>query len=395
MKKTFLLLAALFASIGLTTAQTLTIPDVEILQGGTASFELVVDVPADSYAGFQFETTLPDGITYTENTTVSSDWDGSFLTSSVNFKGSASSSKLTPIPAGGIVIATAEIEAAKSLATGTYNVTISNFEFLGYSGGAEDTKIADVTFKVTVVDRITLDETATVAPAAATGVNVKVKRTIDANMWSTICLPFAMDATQVKAAFGDDVKLGDFTGYTPTYDAGDNVTAITVNFNDATAIEANHPYIIKVSSDIKEFTADAVTIDPQEAIVSFGETTGTGKNKKYHPSDFIGTYVADFDFYSEANSYPLFLHANKFYYATDKTMHMKAFRAFFDLDDYLPEVEGSDAPVFISFDNNATGIENIQRTTGDDRYYNLNGQHVENLRKGQIYIKNNKKVVVK
>ena len=31
----------------------------------------------------------------------------------------------------------------------------------------------------------------------------------------------------------------------------------------ATAIEANHPYVIKVTDDVDEFTVDGVTIVPQ------------------------------------------------------------------------------------------------------------------------------------
>ena len=189
------------------------------------------------------------------------------------------------------------------------------------------------------------------------------------------------------------MKLGDFTGYTPTMD-GDDVTAISVNFSDVTAIEANHPYIIKVTTAVTEFNADAVTIDPQDAEVSFGYTTGKGRNQVYHPSDFIGTYVADFDFYAAATSAALFLSENKFWYATDATRHMKAFRAFFDFDDYMPEAETSSAPIFISFDGETTGIENIQRTAGDG-YYNLNGMKVENPTKKGVYIQNGKKVVVK
>lgn len=49
-------------------------------------------------------------------------------------------------------------------------------------------------------------------PEAAEGVNVRVKRTIKANEWSTLVLPFAMTAEQVKSAFGNDVQLADFTG---------------------------------------------------------------------------------------------------------------------------------------------------------------------------------------
>ena len=80
-----------------------------------------------------------------------------------------------------------------------------------------------------------------------------------------------------------------------------------------------------------EFTVDGVEVAPEASPqVSFGTTTGKGKNQVYHPKDFNGTYVADFDFYNDAASYPLFLNGNKFYYATENTKHMKAFRAYFD-----------------------------------------------------------------
>ena len=276
MKKTLLLFAAFLASIGM-NAQTLTVPDVYVQKGGTASFGLVVDVPADSYVGFQFETTLPTGLNYTGKTKVIDDWDGSFSTSSINYKGSSNSGTLTPIPAGEMVIATAEIAAAASMAVGEYDVTISNFEFLGYTGGAEDKKIADVTFKVIVTEKLTLDENAAAAPADAGDVDVLVKRTIKANEWSTICLPFDMDEDQVKAAFGDDVKLGKFKKN--SYDSGTDV--ITVEFTEEEEIAANTPYIIKVSSAITEFNVDGVTIEA-------GKVSDGSSSRGY----FYGTYVA-------------------------------------------------------------------------------------------------------
>ena len=390
MKKTLLLFAALFAGIGLTTAQTLTIPDVYVVQGGTASFGLVVDVPANSYAGFQFETTLPTGITYTEETTVSSDWDGTFQTSAVNFKGSASSGKLTPIPAGEIVIATAEIEADASLDPGTYNVTISNFEFLGYSGGAEDKKIADVTFHVIVTDQLVLDENSVAAPSATTDkVDVLVKRTIKANEWSSICFPFAMTADELKAAFGDGYDLEEFTGYEAEKDAANKVVGLKLNFTKNTkAAKINTPYIIKTSKDISEFEVNK-KIAPgstKKSITIMDDDTG----EDVEIASMTGTYQAG----TIVPKNSIFLSGNKFYYSTGNTK-MKGFRAYFTLNDVLADVASAGASIFISFDGETTGIENIQRTVGDDRYYNLNGQHVENLKKGQIYIKNNKKVVVK
>lgn len=383
MKKTLLLLTALFASIGLTTAQTLSIPDVYVRQGGTASFGLVVDVPANSYAGFQFETTLPTGITYTEGTTVSSAWDGTFQTSAVNFKGSASSTKLTPIPAGGIVIATAEIEADASLATGTYDVTISNFEFLGYSGGAADLMIDPVTFKVIVTDQFILDENFVAPPSAASGVDVLVKRTIKANEWNTIILPFQLNAAKTKNTFGDNVQLAEFTGFTVTYGEGNIAKEIQMNFTNKTFIAKGKPYLIKVDHDINEFTVTGVTID-----------NTVNKTDAYDDNDGTEGFMTGTFAKTKVPANGIFISDNKFYYSVGKTQ-IKGFRCWFELGAVIGQVNPNLAPVLINIDGETTGIENIQRTTGDDRYYNLNGQHVENLKKGQIYIKNNKKVVVK
>ena len=296
--------------------------------------------------------------------------------------------------------------SATTAAVGTtHDFTIKGITFIKQEN-ATKVGLNDVSFTVTIGEpadtRIVLDETSTTAPEATTGVDVRVKRIILANEWSTICLPFAMTEAQVKTAFGDDVQLGDFTGYDTTEEA-DEVVGITVNFDDVRAIEANHPYIIKVSDKVTEFTVDGVTIEPVDnPSVLYGTTTGKGKNAVYHPKDFIGTYVADFDFYGDAKSYPLFLNGNKFYYATQNTMHMKAFRAYFDFDDYLAEAEEAASRVTMSFDN-TTGIYGV---TNDELHitnaiYDLQGRRVSEsvirnseFKKG-LYIKNGKKVVNK
>lgn len=390
MKKSFLLFAALFATIGLTTAQTLTIPDVYVLQGGTASFELVVDVPANSYVGFQFETTFPTGINYTGKTIVSSDWDGSFSTSNINYKGSSNSGTLTPIPAGEIAIATAEIEADASLALGTYDVTISNFEFLGYSGGAEDKKIADVTFKVIVTDRMILAENASQAPSAATDVNVTVKRTIKAGEWSTICLPFAMTKTKFQTAFGTDAELKEYKGYSTEMDWDTATpTAITLQFGDfewknfVTKTAAGTPYLIKTTKDIESFDVDKVTILTELTDVSAGDTDNgfAGKFKGV----IAKTTVPDKG---------LFISGNKFYYSTGATK-IKAFRGWFNLEAIYNVPFDLSAPVFLSFDGETTGINGVHGLFEDGAFYDLNGMKVENPTKKGVYIQNGKKVVVK
>lgn len=407
MKKIIISIMTLFAiSTGVMSQNALTVDDIWLPQNGQATLTVNFQFDAaDTYASYQFNLELPSDLEFVMEEGTNAKYvggdchDGHSITANLN----EGLLKVTGLSGGKTLKGTSGILLQFTIKPKTSGLTIGHEyscfikDIVLATKDAAQIKPDDSNFKVTITQYTILDETSTIAPTAESGVDILVKRTIKANEWSTICLPFAMSEAQVKAAFGNDVLLGDFTGYTPTKD-GSNVTAITVNFNDATAIEANHPYIIKVSSAITEFTADGVTIDPQEAIVSFGTTTttGSGKNKveTYHPNDFIGTYIADFNFYIEAKSYPLFLNGNKFWYATENSMHMKAFRAYFDFDDYLPEAETS-APIFISYNNDITGIKNIQRTAEDGKYYNLNGQHVENLRKGQIYIKNNKKMVVK
>lgn len=390
MKKLFSLLSVL-AICSFVNAQTISVEDVVVLQGSTTgSFTISANVGDAVYTGFEFTISFPKDKGFTSINKATAAWENGAIMFGDLTAGTTDFSGLTT-GEGKIVdgeLGTVTFNVDPSIATGDYEVAITNFTFMD---GTNYIPANNVTFTVTVTDRLTLDETATVAPAAATGVNVLVKRTINANEWSTICLPFAMDATQVKAAFGDDVQLGDFDGIESTTDAEDNVTAINVKFNAATVIEANHPYIIKVTSPVTEFIVDAVNVDPQEASVDKDEVkVKVGKNYVYLYNSFIGTYEAE----TLVPDNNLFLSGNSFWYSKGSTK-MKAFRAYFEFQDVLSSVDGSAAPIFISFDNNATGIENIQRTVGDDRYYNLNGQHVENLKKGQIYIKNNKKVVVK
>ena len=271
-----------------------------------------------------------------------------------------------------------------SLALNEYDVTVTDIVFEGTGGNAN---VADVPFKVTVTDRMTLDEASTVAPAAATGINVKVKRSIKAGEWSTICLPFAMNKSQADAAFGSGYVVKQYTGYTATIDESTLIpSAITVNFAEYTLsalkkMQPGTPYLIKTTKDIESFDVDGVNISTDLNDVS-GAETNYGL-----PGKFKGVLAK-----TTVPNNGLFISDNKFYYSTGNT-NIKAFRGWFNLDAVLNVPAG--APVFMNIDGETTGIENIQRTTGDDRYYNLNGQHVENLKKGQIYIKNNKKVVVK
>ena len=234
---------------------------------------------------------------------------------------------------------------------------------------------------------IVFDENSASILEAATGVDVRVKRTIRADEWSTICLPFAMTEAQVKAAFGSDVQLADFMGYEVEEDEDGNVAGLSVNFSDADAIEANHPYLIKVSAAVSEFTADGVDIDPEDE-----PTVAAVKRTRKQWSEFIGTYAAN----TAVPEKTLFLSGNKFYYSTGATK-MKAFRGYFDFYDVLTEVDESYAKVRFFIDDTAAEIEGIGGVMQTGAVYSVSGvrmgtaDRLKTLPKG-LYIVNGKKV---
>ncbi len=198
-----------------------------------------------------------------------------------------------------------------------------------------------------------------------------------------------MTEAQCKAAFGDDVELADFTHCEATYDDNEDVTGLEVEFQDvdiAGGMEANHPYIIKVSEAITEFTADGVDIEVEEA-PSVDRDEYKVKPKVFIYNSFVGTYVAQTAVPEEC----LFLSGNKFWYSTGVTQ-MKAFRAYFDFYDVLSDPEDSGARVAISIDDAPTGIVSVRRSEKSDNvYYDLSGRRVERPGKG-FYIVNGKKI---
>lgn len=293
-----------------------------------------------------------------------------------------------------------------SLNAGTYSVKVKNVEISKFLDGAANVVISEVVSTLTIIDRITLKETSEVAPEPMTGVDVRVERTIKADEWSTICLPFAMDNTQVKTAFGDDVKMAEFTGC----EVDDAVTNIVVNFAsiETPAIEANHPYLIKVANAVSQFEVDNVNIAPSEdpRIDKDELVVGSGTPRdpyRYYYNSFVGNYVAQTILGQE--NYPvLYLTGNNFRYSKGN-VKMKAFRGYFDLIDlyeYLENESETGAKIGFSVDDEATAIDGInaeQRVV--EGVYDLQGRKVmvkdgdiNNLQRG-IYIINGKKVAIK
>lgn len=394
---------ALLLTGGIATAQSLSVADVEALPGETVTVPIdLVGGKDDTYTAFQFKTaTAASGIT-TVDCAPSTEWKkATGVAADINTDSYTNFSSSEAIVSGdtkGFVTVDFKVDA--SVALGSYEVTIKDGYFAwGTTTESFRDKLADVTFKINVVARHTIvfDETSTVAPVAATGVNVTVKRTIKADELSTIVLPFAMTGDQVKAAFGDDVELFEYEGITSDYDSDDNVVGITVNFstlNVADGMKANHPYAIKVKSDITSFSVEGVDIvvEAEPKIAKDELILGSGKLKQYYYNTFKGTYVAE----TELPNQTIFLSENKFWYSTGKTK-MKAFRAYFDFYEVLKEIDDAypiSIKVRLDFDGDATAIDAIAAgKSAVEGTFDMNGRKIEGVQRG-LNIVDGKKVYV-
>lgn len=393
MKTKFLLMMTFLAIAGMVSAQNaLVVDDFTLPQsGGKIAVGLTLD-ESDVYTSYQFKIETPTGIAYVVDASddvecelgdghaashnATAHWNSSERLLAVGVA-SMSSALLK----GQNVVLQIPIDATTAEVGTVLSFTVKGITFIKQSGTKEN--LTDVTFNVTIGEpadtRTVLDENATVAPSAAAGVNVRVKRTIKADEWSTICLPFAMTIEQVKAAFGDDVRLGDFQG------CEENGEKVNVKFAEATAIEANHPYIIKVSAPVSEFTVDGVDIAPEdEPTIAKDEMKVTKTIYLYN--NFIGNYVNG----TKVDDYGLYLMGGKFWYSKGN-VNVKAFRGYFVFDTI--DVDYDTARMDITFDD-ATGIRNIGHAADAERYYDLSGRVVSKPGKG-IYVRNGQKMVVK
>ena len=400
MKRIAFIIAALLCTMGKAVADEVVVDNITIPQGGQARLNVCSSITSGNvYTGFQLDISLPDGVTTEKNETdVPIVTKGALLSDHVITPSVVSSGddrlvvvsfSKTPFAGNEGVLLSVTLNADASLSVGDkLTATIKNITFT--TTDVENTPFNDITFTITigepVDDHLVLDELSTTEPVAAAGVDVRMKRTIKGGEWSTIALPFAMSGEQVKAAFGNDVQLADFDGIETTTDADENITDITVKFNDidvADGMEANHPYLIKVSSDIAEFTAEGVDIVPEEEVsVDKDEyTVGTGKKKVTYYNSMVGTYVAN----TVVPNLALFIYDNHFYYSTGQT-RMKGFRAYFDFYDVMTEVEDSYATIKMRIDVGEEVTEIRLTRTGEPAartsVYDINGRQLNAMQHG-------------
>ena len=232
-----------------------------------------------------------------------------------------------------------------------------------YAGGTLET----TPVSLTIAEVYTLSENSD-AVEAVNNETVMLQRTFAAG-WNTICLPFAVaDNTAIKALFGAGAKVFNFKNF------ANNM----IEFEAVTSMAAATPYLIYVPAVITEpIRVNNVTIS------GLNTTAGTASHNSII---FQGSYAPVAA--GGLNGKYGVTTANKLAKGNANTT-MKGFRAYF---------EGSLAGARIYTFDDATGISHVYQAAevfgDDDRVYNMNGQHVENAKKG-VYIVNGRKVVIK
>lgn len=204
--------------------------------------------------------------------------------------------------------------------------------------------------------------------------DITLNRTLVANKWNTLCVPFAISEEEIKANFGKGTLVEKF----------DAVNGNTVNFANATSIEAGVPYLIKptVAGTTYTFNGKEVSADTPK-VEGNADVTFKGI---YSPTDITNNGTVKAAGVTEGGKV-LFVNAGS---------QTKAFRCFFTISD---NASITPAMLKISIKGVETAINSIvmdNSNATDNAVYNLQGQRVNgnSLTKG-IYIKNGKKFAVK
>lgn len=222
-------------------------------------------------------------------------------------------------------------------------------------------------------------------------VTIENRGTLHAGEWNMMCLPFKLSAAGYKKAFGEDVKVAEFTGVTKS-EGGELVSFNLAYINEKNGMKAATPYLIMPSKDIDTKT---LKFEGVKVSTKMTEEQATGDvNCK-----LIGTLQPTI---LDKGHHQLVLKASNElqYMSPNSTIPMQACRAYFELTDTGTGTVAAAKSFSFYIDGETTGVKvidvNAPSTSTNTRVYNMNGQlvgtSVENLPQG-IYVIAGKKVV--
>lgn len=202
--------------------------------------------------------------------------------------------------------------------------------------------------------------------------SVKLSRKLLANQWNTFCVPFDIDVTGGKIN-GIEASVMEY----------DHTTGNTMEFKEATKIEAGKAYLVKPSADITDPQFDNVTIKNVGPAVS-GDANGYSFVGIYNPKTFSGN----------DQERVLILASEAKFMRVNNGRRMKGMRAYFT----IPAGTKAEA-VRLMINNRPTALTEITTTpsTSEKIFYidgTYAGSDIKNVKKG-IVIKGGKRYLMK
>ena len=305
----------------------------------------------------------------------------------------------------------------------SYMVTITDSYYLGNrpaigeNGGHNDGIEKYATINITLLND---DSNATVKNATRisnyNGQKAKVTlsgRTLSKSDWNTLCLPFDMDDTQIKASSLAGATIKELNTTTSNLSTtGETAGTLTLNFTEVyngntfttgTTLEAGKPYIVKWTT-----TGDNIST-PTFNNVTITRTVPQAVEFSIEGSDDKCLFVGQFSPFSivakgatgsnEGNLNEIIMlgSGNQLGYSKNPRT-LKCFRAHF----YVAIQGGSQARNFVlNFGDGMTSLNEEIRVKSEEfataeEWYTLDGRRINGqpTKKG-VYIVNGKKIVIK
>mgnify|MGYP001232201740 FL=1 len=251
-----------------------------------------------------------------------------------------------------------------------------SFTNLGSSDDGNAVSYYTINIEYIAVKPVTLDEskdnTETISGNADKTVNVKLTRTLKADVWNTFCVPF--DVTVAGSPL-EGATIKQIASVTEKDDGA------VINFENAPAtLEAGKAYLVRTATAIVNPTFNGVTVKNVDP-------TNCSGNEKYQLIGIYSPLNIDASLYGKVFGIN---NQDKLAKVKENTS-IKGMRAYFLL-------ANSATAAKLNFGGELTGIDAVDNgeavMTG--KVYNLNGQYVgnslEGLKKG-VYVVNGKKVL--
>ena len=329
--------------------------EIELKAGEKATVDVTMTNDR-ARSGFQATLTLPEGITATLEKSDRLFDAPTYLETTGNI------TYLGGIKDNDGVLFTITLTASEDFKAGG-ELTLTKIKTT--TASAKSSKADDIALTIKLQEDVyTLDETSEEPLVAGEYAKVVLKRVFRQG-WNTVCLPF--EVASVAEFFGAEATAYEFSGF-----EGGSLQFTLID-GDVVTLESGKPYVVYVPEEIteKELTDVTITAEAQTVVQGEARFVGTFAPK----GEMEGKYGVTDDAHIAKGS---------------SKASIDGFRAYFELP------AGTSGARLMLCDE-TTGLAKVvkEAATGNDTLYNIGGLRVAQPTKAGIYIREDKKVIIK